>query len=41
MFTLANLYVEYETRISSWEIWNDDRTNMIDLPLFQVATRLH
>ena len=34
-------YVEYETSISSWHIWNDDRNKMIVLPLFQITKRLN
>jgi len=33
--------LEYETNVSIWEFWNDDRTKMILLPSFQVATRLN
>jgi len=40
MFTFTYLNVEYETSISSWDNWNNDRTKMILLPLFQLATRL-
>jgi len=41
MFTLTYVYVEYKTRISSWDIWNGDRSLMIGLLLFQLATRLN
>ena len=37
---LPYFYVEYETSISSWHIWNDYRTKVKVLPLFQIATRL-
>jgi len=40
MFTLTYVDLEYETNISSWNIWNDDRTLTIDLLIFQLATRL-
>jgi len=35
------VYVEYETSISSWHIWNDDRTKMIVFILFLFATQLN
>ena len=38
MFKLY-VYVEYETNIWSWHIWNDDRTKMIVFNLFQLATQ--
>ena len=38
---LTYCYVEYETSISSWHIWNDDRTKIIAFPLLQLATRLN
>jgi len=41
MFTLTYVYLEYETTISSWDIWNGDRNLMIDLLSFQLATRLN
>jgi len=41
MFTLTIVDLEYETSISSWCIWNDDRTLMIDLILFQLSKRLN
>ena len=41
MFKLSFFYVEYETRISSWDVWNDNRTKIIVLPLFQLATILN
>jgi len=41
MFTLTFFDIEYHTGISSWEIWNHDRTLMIDMLLFQLATRLN
>ena len=41
MFTLTLVDLEYETSISVWDIWNDDRTLMIDLLLFQLTTRLN
>jgi len=34
-------YVEYENIISSRDIWNDDRTKMIVLLLFQLAAQLN
>ena len=37
MFTLTYVYVEYETRISSWDIWNYVRTKMIVLHLFNLT----
>ena len=40
MLTLY-VYVEYETSISSWHIWNDDPNKMIALTLFQLATQLN
>jgi len=40
MFTLTVVALEYDSSISSWDIWNDDRTLMIDLLLFLLATRL-
>jgi len=41
VFTLRYFDLEYETNISSCVIWNDDRTLMIDLLLFQLAKRLN
>jgi len=41
MFTLTIVELDYETSISSWDIWNDDRTLMIYLLLFQLAIRLN
>jgi hypothetical protein len=41
MFTLLYIEIQCETSISVWDIWNDDRTLMIDLLLFQLATRLN
>ena len=40
-FTLTYFYDKYDTRISSWYIWNDDSTKMIILPSFQFAIRLN
>jgi hypothetical protein len=41
MYTLTYVNVEYETSISSWDIWNDVRTKMIVLNLFHLTTWLH
>ena len=41
MFTLTYVYFEYETSISSLDIWNDNRTKMIVLSLFQLFTLLN
>ena len=41
IFTLTYVDLEYETNISSWNIWNDDRTLPIDLLIFQLATSLY
>jgi hypothetical protein len=41
MFTLTYVDFEYETSISIWKIYNDDRTKIIVLPTFQIATRLN
>ena len=40
MLSLIYIYVEYESRTSSWDICNGDPNLMIDLLLFQLATRL-
>jgi len=34
MFTLTFFDLEYDTSISSWDIWNHDRNLMIDLLYF-------
>jgi len=41
MFTLAYVDLEYETRISILEIWNDYCSKMIIFPSFQLATWLN
>jgi len=41
MFTLTLVDLEYETSVLILGIWNDDRTKMIVLPTFQLATRLN
>ena len=41
MFTLTYVDLEYENSISSCDIWNDNRTLLMDLLLFQLATRLN
>jgi len=41
MFTLTFVDHEYDTSITSWDIWNDDRILMIDLLLFELASRLN
>jgi len=41
MFTLTYVLLEYETSISGWDNWNDDRNLMIDMLLFKLATRLN
>ena len=41
MFTLTFVDLEYDTSFSIWDIWNHDRTLMLDLLLFQLATRLN
>ena len=38
---MTKFYFDYEIRIFSWHIWNDNLTKMIVLPLFQFATRLN
>jgi len=41
MITLTYVYVEYETSISSWDIWNDNLTKKIVLPLTLRAAQLN
>ena len=41
MCTFTYDYVQYETSISIWDNWNDDRTKMIDLLSFHFATRIN
>ena len=41
MFTLTYVDLEYETSISFFGIWIDDRTEMLVLPSFLLATRLN
>ena len=41
MFTLTYVYFEYETSISSWDIWNDVLTKMKDLRLFLLTIWLN
>jgi len=41
MFALTYVNLEYETSIFILDIWNDDRTLMIDLLLYQLARRLN
>jgi len=41
MFTLTYVYVEYVTSISIWDILNDNRTKIIVMPVFQLATILN
>ena len=41
MFSLTLVELEYETSVSVLGIRNNDRTKMIVLPSFQVATRLN
>ena len=41
MFTLTLVDREFEISVSVLGIWNDDRTKMIVLPSFQLATRLN
>jgi len=39
MFTFTWVDFEYESNITSWDIWNYDRILIIALPSFQLATR--
>jgi len=41
MFPLTYVDLEYETSISSWDIWNADSILMIDLLFIQLVTRLN
>ena len=41
MFRMIFVEFEYETSVSIWEFEKVDRTKMIVLPSFQLATRLN
>jgi len=41
MLTLTHVDLQYDTNISSWDIWSYVRPLMTDLLLFQLATRLN